>query len=61
MLHDDVGDLAAEVIFLRKFRALLDVGEEDERAHGGRELVVRIGAAELIFHEIFGREILPMS
>ena len=52
MLHDDVGDLAAEVVFRRKLGSLLDVGEENERAHGRRKLVVRIGSSELVFHEI---------
>ena len=54
MLADDVDDLLPQLVALGQFRALLDVGRDDERTHGRGQLVMLVGTAELVLDEVFG-------
>ncbi len=49
VLPDDVHDLVTEMILGGKLRPLFGVGEEDEGAHGRGQLVMAVGAVELVF------------
>src|SRR5215831_16451812 len=42
MFLDDVDNLAVQTVFKREIDPFLYVGNDDERAHGWREIVVRI-------------------
>ena len=54
MLADDVGDLAVEFVFQRQIDALFHMGDDDERAHRRRQVVVGVVARMHVFREIFG-------
>ena len=43
-----------ELVLEREIDALLDVGDDDQRAHGRREIIVRVPPGAHIFGEIFG-------
>ncbi len=52
VLLDDIDDALVELVFERQVHAFLHVGDDDERAHRRRQLVVRIAARAHIFGEI---------
>ena len=52
VLGDDIRDFLAQPVALAELDALLHVIHDDERAHGGRELVVLVGAAELVLNVV---------
>ena len=55
VLADHIDDARVELVLHGKVHAILDVSDDDERAHGGRERVVRVIAAfVLVFDEVVG-------
>ena len=53
VLADELMDDEGEGVFAGQFDAVLDVADDDQQAHGGREFVVAVGAAGfLVFDEV---------
>ena len=53
MLLDDVDDALIEFVLEREIDAFLDVRDDDERAHGRREIVVRVALEVHVLGEVF--------
>lgn len=54
VLADDVLDFVAQMVLRGEFRAFFDMRKQDEGAHGRSQLVVPVGAVELVFDVIVG-------
>ena len=54
MLLDDVYHVAVQLVFQREGDAFFHMGDDDEGAHGGGEVVVRVAVVPHIFGEVFG-------
>ena len=54
VLLDDVDDLQIQPVLEREIHALFDMRDDDQRAHGRREFVVRVAVAPHVFGEIVG-------
>ncbi len=53
MLLDDVDDLLIEIVLQREIHAFFHVRDDDERAHGRREIVVRVALEVHVLGEVF--------
>ena len=52
MLLDGVDNRLAQLVLPGNLDAVLDMGDEDQTGHGGRQLVVLVFAGGLVFDEI---------
>ncbi len=53
VLADDLVNFLPKAVFLGKLHALPHVGEDDEAAHAGREVPVRV-VVMIVFYEVMG-------
>ena len=56
VLLDQVDDRLGQVVLPAQVDPVLDVADDDQRAHGRCELGVPAGRADLVFHEVVGLE-----
>ena len=61
VLLDEVDDRLGQVVLAGQVGAVLDVGDDDQRAHGRHERLVAVGVVPLVLDEVAGLSILPMS
>ena len=54
MLLDEIDDRFRQIVLSGQVGPVLDVGDDDQRAHGGHDRVVPVRAGSLVFDEIVG-------